>query len=113
MEEQKQEIMIRVGKRIRELRRTHALSQEEAALRAGLNPAYFGQVERGEKCPTIDTLNKIAGALGKCPADLLRADSPPEDMDAFSQRVTELLAQVPADRREQMLRILEDITDLF
>ena len=56
MDEQKREITMAVGQRIRKLRRIRAISQEEVAFRADLNPAYFGQVERGEKCPTVDTL---------------------------------------------------------
>ena len=60
MDEQKREITIAVGSRIKYFRHVNSLSQEDLALRAGLNPAYFGQVERGLKCPTIDTLCKIA-----------------------------------------------------
>ena len=34
-----------------------------SALRAGINTVYFGQIERGQKCPTVDTLYKIAVGL--------------------------------------------------
>lgn len=74
MNEQKREVTEAVAARIRYLRRIKEFSQEEVALRAGLNPAYFGQVERGMKCPTIDTLCKIARALDTSPAELFRSD---------------------------------------
>ena len=50
--------------RIRQLRIEQKLSQEELALRAGISPAYLGHIERGLKCPTIDTISKIVNALG-------------------------------------------------
>ena len=72
MDGQKREITQAVGARIRYFRRLQSISQEELAMRASLNPAYFGQVERGEKCPTIDTLYRIAKALNVSPPELLR-----------------------------------------
>ena len=39
------------------------ISQEELALRANLNPAYFGQVERGVKCPTIGVTRKTINTV--------------------------------------------------
>ncbi len=38
-----------VGKRIREIRLKKHFSQEQIALRAGITPAYLGQIEREEK----------------------------------------------------------------
>lgn len=57
------EIAARIGENIRQLRKRRGLSQEQLALRAEINPSYMGQVERGEKNPTIDVLSKIALAL--------------------------------------------------
>lgn len=47
MDAQKKQITEAVGARIRYYRRLRDLSQEELALNANINPAYFGQVERG------------------------------------------------------------------
>jgi transcriptional regulator with XRE-family HTH domain len=52
-----------IGEKIRFLRLKKGLSQEQLALHAGINTSYLGQVERGEKNPTIKTLEKIAGGL--------------------------------------------------
>ncbi|OBZ12358.1 MULTISPECIES: helix-turn-helix domain-containing protein [Bacillales] len=52
-----------VGENIRLLRKKRGLSQEQLAFRADINASYMGQVERGEKNPTIDVLSKIALAL--------------------------------------------------
>ena len=59
----KQEVSRIIGERIRKFRTEQKLTQEELAVAAELNPAYIGKVERGDKCPTIDTLYKIANGL--------------------------------------------------
>ena len=56
-------ITLLVGDNIRRLRKERGLSQEQLALKAGMNQSYMGQVERGEKSATIDSLDKIANAL--------------------------------------------------
>ena len=53
------------------LRRRSGLSQEEVGFRANLHRTEIGSLERGERMPRIDTLAKLAGALGVTPADLL------------------------------------------
>ncbi|MBL0920726.1 MAG: helix-turn-helix transcriptional regulator [Phycisphaerales bacterium] len=47
------------------------LTQAELAERAGLNPASIGSYERGVTKPQIDTLCRIASALGVEPSLLL------------------------------------------
>ena len=48
-----------VGERIRYLKHIRSISQEQLALKASLNTSFIGQIERGLKTPTTETLNKI------------------------------------------------------
>jgi len=52
-----------LGKRVKKLREDKELSQEKLALEAGLNRAYIGYIERGERNPSIKTMTKIANVL--------------------------------------------------
>jgi len=52
-----------VGEEIRAYRLERGLSQEQLAFKSDLNATFVGQVERGIKKPTIDTLEKIVNAL--------------------------------------------------
>lgn len=52
-----------IGEQIRAFRQIRGISQEQLALKAGLNTTFLGQVEREIKKPTIDTLEKIVNAL--------------------------------------------------
>ncbi len=51
------------GKRVRALRRQRGLSQEELAELAGLHRTYIGGIERGERNPTLTSMQRIARAL--------------------------------------------------
>ncbi|MBR2634992.1 MAG: helix-turn-helix transcriptional regulator [Clostridia bacterium] len=52
-----------LGQRIRNYRIKAGLSQEKLAELSGCHPTYVGQIERGEKNATIESIEKIAGAL--------------------------------------------------
>lgn len=52
-------IQEQIGKRIREIRLSKRLSQEDCALNSDLNRTYFGSVERGERNISIINLKKI------------------------------------------------------
>ena len=56
-------LYILIGKRIKEVRIKLDLTQEELADKAELHPSYIGQVERGSKKVSIQTLDKITRAL--------------------------------------------------
>jgi len=59
-----------VGERIRAIRKAKGLTQQQLAELSGLDDAYIGSVERGERNFSIDTLEKIVLAL-KIPATYL------------------------------------------
>ena len=52
-----------LGQRIRNYRTNQGLSQEKLAELAGCHLTYIGQIERGEKNATLESINKIAVAL--------------------------------------------------
>jgi len=52
-----------IGKNIANFRQKKDFTQEKLALSAGLNRAYIGYIERGERKPTVTTLVKIAKTL--------------------------------------------------
>jgi transcriptional regulator with XRE-family HTH domain len=65
-----------IGENIRILRLKHGFSQEQLALSAGVNTSYIGQIERGEKNPTIKILEQISAALEITLVDLLTLYDP-------------------------------------
>lgn len=55
--------LIKIGKKIREMRKLKHFSQEELAAEAGLGRSYYGRIERGEQNISIQNLIQIAITL--------------------------------------------------
>ena len=53
-----------LGQRVRELRKQRRLSQAVLGERSELSGKFIGEVERGEKSISIDSLYKVSVALG-------------------------------------------------
>lgn len=60
----KSNIHSKIAANIRELRKKKQITQERLALEADLNRAYVGYIERGERKPSVETLEKLAKVLG-------------------------------------------------
>lgn len=65
----------RFGENLARIRERTGVTQEELAYRASLHRTEIGLLERGGRIPRIDTLAKLAGALGVPPAALLEGIS--------------------------------------
>ncbi len=57
------ESLLRVGVRIRDLRRSHGLTQEELAHRSNLTKGFISQLERDLTSPSLESLLEILEAL--------------------------------------------------
>lgn len=58
-------LVVSIGEKIRALRQEGKLSIQKLADRSGVSPAGIYKIEINEMTPSITTLMKIAGALGK------------------------------------------------
>lgn len=61
-----------IRKTIRSLREQRGMSQEVLSGLAGMYKSHLGRIERGEKKPNLDSLCRIASALGMQPHELLK-----------------------------------------
>jgi XRE family transcriptional regulator, regulator of sulfur utilization len=64
-------IQAALGARIRQLRKDREWSQEDLAAASDLHWTYIGQVERGERNLTLQSIRAIAKALNLKMAELL------------------------------------------
>lgn len=65
-------IAVKFGQVTRSNRERRGLSQEALAELANLNRTYLGEIERGVVVPSIDTMQKLANALGENLSALIR-----------------------------------------
>ena len=59
-----------LGKRIKEVRKSKGLTQEQVAEIIGMEPASLSNIENGRYYPTSDNLEKIINVLGVKPSEL-------------------------------------------
>ena len=98
-----------IGQRIRNYRTQQRLSQEKLAELSGCHPTYIGQVERGEKNATLESIEKIALALG---VPLSRLFEKLDDAGAYESipfKCYELFSAKTKSEQEQLYRILIEI----
>ena len=69
------DIRVRFGQRLRQLRRARGWSQEELAFRAGLHRTYVSSTERGQRNVALVNLEKLSKALEVEMAEMFRGMS--------------------------------------
>lgn len=65
-------ITVKLGKKIRKLRKELGLSQEKFALKIEMDRTYFASVELGERNISIKNIKKIADGLGVSISELFK-----------------------------------------
>ena len=65
------EIIQRLAKNVRQLRKEKGWSQERYAFEAEIHRTYVSEIERGKRNPTATVIEKLAKPLGVAPGRLL------------------------------------------
>jgi len=98
------------AKRIRKLRKAAKLSLEEAAERGNITGNFWGDVERGKKVPSLDTIVAMANGLGIQPNILLLLERE-EDPRDIRKRIDALLAGCTPQQLELAHRIIKVVVE--
>lgn len=96
----------RLGQRVKQLRRIRGATQEQLAERMDINPKYLSSIERGLENPTLDLLIRLARGLRVELHELFQW-GPDGAPDQLRQRVTRVVADMPADELRRVVRVLE------
>ena len=96
----------RLGKRIKEERLRLNLTQEKLSEKVGISTAYLGQIERGERCITLDKLIPLANYLGVT-VDFLLTDYIVTDEDNNLNILTQLFRGKTVEEKELAVNMLK------
>ncbi len=104
-------LSVEIGRRIRTYRIDQKLSQEELAEKCGLHPTYIGQVERGEKNATIESISKISAGLS-VPLDVFFEKIDDYDGNCsnncnYPSIAYEMVQSVPKITQEKLIEVLK------
>jgi len=100
-----------VGERLKELRQSRAMSQEQLAHIANITPAYLGQVERGTKNVTVRTLEKICSALNVSLAEFF--DTAKNNNESIDEVGSQILHQLHNKSKSEKQAILKMVKLIF
>ncbi len=97
-----------IGQRIRNYRTEKGLSQEKLAELSGCHPTYIGQVERGEKNATLESIEKIASAMG-VPLSKLFEKMGEDNSDSIPMKCYGLVASKSKAEQEHLYKMLVEM----
>jgi transcriptional regulator with XRE-family HTH domain len=65
------DLLTRFASNVRRIRSKKQLSQKALADKVGISVSYVSMLERGQRSPPLETIEKVAKALAVPPASLL------------------------------------------
>jgi transcriptional regulator with XRE-family HTH domain len=110
-EEPDGEAMRLFGQRVREVRKKLELTLEQASERADLSAKFVGEVERGMRRPSFESILALARALNVAPVTFFQLEEAGVHGTAVRQRIEEVLAGCTAEQLQQAYRILRAIVE--
>ena len=104
----------RVGLRVKQLRKSKGLSQEELAELTGMHPTYISEIERATVNASIKSLNKIVLAL-KIPMYefFTFATKKSEGKDVLLKEIATLLEKQDMILLKHAKKTITDLVDLY
>lgn len=101
-----------VGKRLRNYRLQQKLSQECLSELSGCHPTYIGQLERGEKNATLESIERISSSLNIPLSQLLeKIEDYNNDTSNYPLLCYEILADMSSQEQMKIYEILVAVTE--
>ena len=110
------DLSVEIGKRIRNYPIGQKMSQEELAEKCGLHPTYIGQIERGEKNATLESISKITDGLSVTMSTMFDKIEFCEDAAKninYPFIAYDLVQSIPNDSQKKLVSIMRDIIDMI
>lgn len=111
-----------LGEKIQRLRANLGISRQELARSAGLSPSFIAQLEDGKARASLDSVERLATALGVSPCYLILSDPDVEDMLAamtpdlrrlLSESQVQTVLRALCDLHERELRFILQFIRLY
>lgn len=103
--------MLQVGLNIKEIRTKKGLLQKEVAAAAGLHPANYNKMEKGEREPSVEALDKISKLFDMTVDQVINHEGDfPQDVTIEDKSVMErmkLIEQLEEEDKQAIFRIID------
>ena len=97
---------VALGARIKNKRLEQNLTQEQLAEKVELSAVYIGQIERGERTMTIDTLVKLANSLNSSIEELLK-DSTSSNVNARLNELVNIAKELDTSDIDKVIDVIK------
>lgn len=94
-----------LGQKIRQLRTMHHLSQASLAELIDVSTNYIGQIERGDRKPSLETLVLLCNALNTS-MDYILSDSMTLNEDQISHDIQSKLSHLTTDEKQYFYNVI-------
>jgi transcriptional regulator with XRE-family HTH domain len=95
------------GRKIRAIRKAAKLSREKLAERAGINSNYLGEIERGEKWPSLEIISSLAKVMNVSVGDFFDYGSQEQNVNLLKAKLRHLLEDRGIAEIQRAHRILK------
>lgn len=103
-----------IGQRIRFFRKKRGISQEQLAELCNFHPTYIGQLERGEKNATIESIYRIAKGLEISMSQFLENIEMTENKEPnIPLEIYKQCLLLPAEKQETVKKLFDTILELI
>ncbi len=100
-----------IGENIKQLRKNKGLTQKELGELIGVKAITIRKYESNEREPNIETLNKIAMALGVTINDLVKNEEKASNKNSIGIRFLDR-SKLP-DEKEQIIKVVEEMYEFI
>lgn len=97
---------LNMGMKMRRIRNDRGITQEMIARSVGIAPAYYGQLERATKVPSLQTLFKISDVLNINPALLVNEEN--DETDYAVRNLKGLMKSLNTKQKKFIAVLLRD-----
>jgi transcriptional regulator with XRE-family HTH domain len=97
------------GRKIRAVRDAVHMSRELAAEKSGITVSYLGEVERGEKWPSLEIICAIATSLSVPPAVFFDFEAQETDPATLTEKLHRIVENRTTEQQQQALRVLKSL----
>lgn len=103
---------IKMGQRIRQIRKAKGWSQGDLAKRCGISMAFMGHIERGTRSMSLETFANICKALG-ADADALLWGMMPQAPESVMKDLWSQPEKKNGDSYAMYIRIMKSVADIM
>lgn len=99
-----------ISKRLKDIRKSKDISVYKLSQLSGVSETHIRDLERGDRNPSLDTIDKIATALGLSLPELLNETDKATYLNPKEQELVECFRNLSDDKADALLAFLKTLS---